>query len=308
MKFEQLKEYLEEYFKRCGSFNTRYANIKKRKHSWIPYKSEEYNEYYGEPETFYPNHRLILPSEVVIDVDNKDEFCKLMCLKVIRESGLYYGAWDSGNNGLHIHLWFKGLEKYSSGDRTKIKEYIIKHYFSEELIDKCMIDMQLTGTHLIRCEYGVNEKSGYYKEPIEEFNELEYNETPEQVIEKFKAYEKDKLNFVFVKHKFDGSEPPCIKFFQTEDFSGNRDGRKMSLFVLASWYINKEDKQTVYDKLKKWNRCVLNDYLPNDLILSTVNGSKGLCGCRARKNVLRMIDKVKEVCIKCDRYNPGQEV
>lgn len=112
------------------------------------------------------NHRSVLFNEVVIEFDepsprlNKD--LALQVSNKLSDYSIPYSLWFSGGKSCHLHCFIKTREASSL---SLLKKSFIK-FFTQDT--EFSADLQLTGNHLIRAEYGVHEKSGETKTLIRE--------------------------------------------------------------------------------------------------------------------------------------------
>lgn len=116
--------------------------------------------------------RTILRNEIVMEMDNDNwEVVRdgtrriLSVLHKWGADGSYYLSF-SGNRSIHVHVFFdRSLMVYPEvGEILKGKDGVIsavKHYLMSQIAtaSDTVIDMQLSGNHMIRMEGGFNEKS-----------------------------------------------------------------------------------------------------------------------------------------------------
>lgn len=113
------------------------------------------------------NHRNILDDEIVIEFDTDDHVANgklagYVTLKAAAEK-MKYSAWTSGNKSVHVHTFFD-LATY---DDKKLIKRLITDWLCEGLT--VAPDYQLTvRRHLIRAEFGIHEKTGKYKQCLQE--------------------------------------------------------------------------------------------------------------------------------------------
>jgi hypothetical protein len=123
-------------------------------------------------------HRSILRNELVIEIDSpdwgtvRDGTKKIVSLlDKWQIQNCYYFSF-SGNNSIHLHVFFsvksmdlddnttRVLESIDSNDiRREIKKYLMRQI---QYATDVIIDTNLSSKHLIRLEGSVNEKSGNY--------------------------------------------------------------------------------------------------------------------------------------------------
>lgn len=194
------------------------------------------------------NHRSILNCEVVFDfdsdkreenVDNSFEVCERLS-----EDNLYFTVWDTGNKGIHIHTLFTGLDNFK--DLATIKRTILKHYAYG-----MNIDYQLSGKHLVRMEYGINDKVWHNsKQPLSD-TELVWNNIPEIIIIE---YQKE-LN-KYLERRI--TTPVNVDNQLIKDFLDGKfevsDGREKFMFYLINALKNKIPENDLADRIISWYR------------------------------------------------------
>lgn len=82
------------------------------------------------------NNRTILPNEIVLDIEDLDQFLKI--LDEVKRDFQFYSAYKTGSRGAHIHLWFN--EALNPGEKL----FIIKKYHADEqkASARCMIALE----------------------------------------------------------------------------------------------------------------------------------------------------------------------
>jgi len=285
---------LEKYYQKY-KIHFRVQSFYKEPRQWVNYKTKEYDYYINAYKE--PNHREIMPDEVVLDIDashslsikeKKEETTKLM--KILQEKlsslAMGYSVWNSGGSGYHFHLFFPKLMKYPKYERDELKRMIKKHLGYGYLTGKAHVCMG--GGTLIQIEGRWNRK-GSRKTHVKTVGDFESNELPDAVLKKYlneKEAMKHRKPVVF--HCND--KPSCIKFFEAEDFLATNDGWNRASFILAAFYRDSgKTKEEALDLLGDWNEYVLNRRIPIKNIKSTVYSvykSKRRMTCRYRKNLL----------------------
>lgn len=139
--------------------------------SWVPL----YDVIIKYPEK--PIHsRTILRNELVLEIDNnswplvRDGTRKIIALLEKWQGNKAYYLSFSGNRSIHVHVfidWSSVTIEPETADVLKGHDDVIstmKHFWTRqfELGTGAVLDMQLTGKHLIRMEGGFNEKSNKY--------------------------------------------------------------------------------------------------------------------------------------------------
>jgi len=194
------------------------------------------------------NHRTILDCEVVFDFDSEvmEENIENSYIVIERLSNdnIYCTVWSTGNKGIHIHTLWTGLNRFT--DLTLLKKTILKHYAYG-----MNIDYQLASKHLVRMEYGINEKKRQnYKTPLSDVS-LKYNELPEFIIEEYKE-ELNKYLTRRIETPID-LDDSLLKDFMEGKFD-IRDGREKFMFFLINTLKGKMQKEDLVSRLISWYR------------------------------------------------------
>jgi hypothetical protein len=202
------------------------------------------------------NHRSILDNEVIIEYDNNDKevnrtLTKEVCKRLDKDD-IKYSLWDSGNRSLHIHLFldFKGATNI-----PLIKKTFIRHYCK----DLDQPDLRLcSGNHLIRAEYGVNEKSGKPKTPI--YRSLTYphiNEIKPKIWDEYSDERRKALARSIVRNDIELTSTKGFKYIvAAAEFKEAEDGRERALFMLIHLLKPqyKDNKKGLIEFLQDWYR------------------------------------------------------
>ena len=303
MELSKIENFLEYYYKKYKT-PFRVQTFRKEPRKWINYRGEDCKDddwvYYSNANQA-PNHREVLPAEIVLDIDyhvkdvskEKEKQALSITLEAIKEKleelKLTYSLWNSGGNGYHFHLFFDDLRLFNKFDRENLKHSIVKKIAYGYLThheDRAHVDLP----HMIQVENRFSRK--HKKKTLISFVNNGKNEIPDGALIKFtvdKELEKYRPPRILTNN---GETPNSIKFFQSNDFQ-SKDGKKRALFVLASWY--KEEGYTpnlVYQKLYEWNEYTLRGYLSRIQINSTVNTvfkSRKRVTSRYRNDLLKSI-------------------
>lgn len=293
--------YLEYYYDKY-KINFRVQVFKKEPRPWFNYKADGYETYcakYGQP-----NHREVLPTEIVLDVDyhSKDatkEKHKEIMTRTVEEIAsnldnlkLSYSLWQSGGSGYHFHLFFEELTNYPKYERDELKRLLLRklgYGFLTEKEDKAHVHLPI----MIQIEEEYSRKGGK-KKVIKSVDSGE-NKIPKDIFIKFDI-DKAMSAFLATKTPVSNGEPKSIKFFLSNDFV-NSDGKKRALFVLASWYKGEGlSPELCYQKLYEWNNYTLRGYLAEKHIKATVNSvykNAKLIGKRYRNELLKELGAEK---------------
>lgn len=249
MKRPSLKQYLRLY-------NDMQENIivcyrPSEKHGWNDrtlYLSDEYDEYKAY------NHRSILENEVVIEFDNEDvAINKELILKVeksIKDEGVQYSLWHSGNKSYHLHFF---INPGKCKNISLLKKVLMRHY-TEDCSE--LPDLRLSGNHLVRAEYGVHEKSGRTKHRLRETPHYPQPKYISKLL--WKKYIAEQQRIVKARMTMNLNEldtHPSVKFLlDTAQFKECEDGRERALFILIQVLRHKYEKDNLIKTLQEWYR------------------------------------------------------
>mgnify|MGYP007100043620 CR=1 FL=1 len=212
----------------------------------VRYQSDEF-----EPSKPY-NHRSIFDNEVVWDFDDDNKANNAeKSAELFIHTPIVCAWWGSGNKGYHVHsFWdFGGVSNVAL-----MKRCILEYYKPEG----AKIDMQLTGAHLIRAEFGLNEKSGNHKTLISKtwnFGKV-LNVIPEQVWANYNHKIRQQISRVHNKGSI-AAHPDVQYFIKTHEFGPKSDGHERALWMLCQvlkgqW---KEDKEGFIKHMQDWYKA-----------------------------------------------------
>lgn len=199
------------------------------------------------------NHRMTLDQEVVIEFDeNKPEDNKRVAEQVIRrlkKDKIKYSCWFSGSKSYHVHFF---IDPRQASNIRLLKSVIMRHYCKDLEFKP---DLLLAGKHLIRAEYGINEKTGNYK--VRDSQSKGYpviNPVPEDA---WSTYIKE-MNWL-VKADLTRSVSELAnsdvikKLLDTAYFNDKvRDGRERIIWMLANILQSTHNKSDLVELLQKW--------------------------------------------------------
>lgn len=220
------------------------------------------------------NHRSMLRQEVVIEFDDESYFVnKKLAEEVVAKLKTYniaYSAWSSGNKSVHVHCL---LNVGSAKNLPMLKETFMR--FMGEGLAK-MPDLQLCSTnHLIRCEYGLHEKTQKQKLPLgQSKNYPVVSEVPEKVWSIYLRKQQHILNAQAIKQVDDITGLPGFKYvLESEQFRASDDGRERALFMLIHCMKPKYecDKEGLVQFLQSWYRYSSGIKLSDNDIRKKVN-------------------------------------
>lgn len=225
------------------------------KHSWSDrtlYLSEDYNPYKEY------NHRSLLDNEIVIEYDLEDKELNKKYVDIIRErltkDGIIYSLWHSGNKSIHLHVL---VDTKEAKNLSLLKNAFIRVY-SEGLP---LPDMRLIGKHLIRAEYGINEKTGVRKVRLRgstrSLKDFSLSTIPDKVWDKYKELMVRVVKWKETNNLKDLANSDAVKLIlDTVRFKEFRDGRERALFMLIHLLKGnyRSDKKGFVKYLQEWYR------------------------------------------------------
>lgn len=198
------------------------------------------------------NHRSILNNEVVIEFDEDSlEKNKELAEKVIKRlitDKIKYSLWHSGNKSYHVHFFLKFGDVVN---KRLLKKSIMRHY--TEGFD-ILPDLQLAGTHSIRAEYGLHEKTGKFKTKLRESKGYPTlcaipQKAWDRYIKEMEKVQKWRMSMSVN----DVADSALVKeLLDTKNFDNLGDGRERIVFVLANILCDKYDKKELIKLLVDW--------------------------------------------------------
>lgn len=315
-----IEDYLLYYYEKYKyPFRVQVFRLEPKK--WIIYKPE--TEEYVKYESSYgsPNHREVLPCELVLDIDyhhdNQEKEKKALKVTLdaikarLKELGFNYTLWKSGGSGYHFHLFFEELWKYERYERAELKRLLLRHIAYGYITpneDRANVDLPV----MIQVENKFSRKNKkkilvetyyflYEEIPLiggdkEIFTHP--NRIPKEVLDKYNEEKAIAKSLKLVPLSENG-EPNSIKYILSNDFIKS-DGKKRAAFILASYYaqVYDNDYDKIYNKLYDWNNYSLNGYLTKINLSSTIKSvlkGKSRVSKRYRNEFLQSIGAPKEV-------------
>jgi len=213
------------------------------------------------------NHRITLDKEVVIEFDeDTPEDNKRVAdqvIKRLKKDGIKYSCWFSGSKSYHVHFF---VEPRQASNLRLLKSVIMRHYCKDLEFKP---DLQLAGKHLIRAEYGLNEKTGRFKTKNSESRGYPVlNTLPQNV---WDGYIKEMSWLVKADMTRNVSELAnsdlIKKLLDTTYFNDKvRDGRERILFILSNVLVSTHNKKDLIDLLQKWYKYTKGRKLTNGQI------------------------------------------
>lgn len=226
------------------------------------YLGDKYNSYKEY------NHRSMLDTEIVFeyDLDNKEvnrKYIDLIATKLSKDK-IEWAKFDSGNKSVHLHCF---IAVKNARSIPGLKRQFVKYYTS----DLPKPDMLLISTmnHLIRCEYGLNEKTGKKKVLISKTSKYPMVcDIPSDIWVKYQKYSEwlSKYNMTMKVSSLKDSD--AIKFIlDTKNFEKIKDGRKRGLFSLIWSLQGSMSKEELISLLTSWYKYANgNTFSENDII------------------------------------------
>ena len=297
---------MKSYSKKYGDFVLSYHASNRARWIYVNYGTEEYYDLCTD--NTRPNHRTIFPDEIVIDIDIDDpkriSLSKRHIISRLKEMDMSYSVWKLPSGKYHIHVFFNYLNRTMPMYKRKLyKEYLLYHIVGKMYMSLGKIDRQLIGKHSIRAEYGLYEKNvcqDTYKELVTVVDTGKANKMPIDVLKDVKRkIEYDKNTYKEYKSGYakcygNGKTPECIKTLLSEDFSSLGDGRDRALFVLTYWFKKtSKNKEEWVDKLVKYNKYNLNNYLNPYHLKSKINYREKSKSSFSHKFVHNLLDELR---------------
>lgn len=264
--------YLNWYYNNCQK-NIVLVSRGTKEDDWAKrclYLDEKYS-----PKVKY-NHRSILDCEIVIeyDIDNQqlnERLARLVCER-LRSDNIKYAMWSSGNKSAHVHFLIKlGKPKNLSLLKTTVMKYYGEFFYDKDSNkiykhkndvpqgvepQRILPDLRLAGTHLIRAEFGVNEKTQKEKSKIISSDNYPcLSVLPNNVWELYENAQKFSVAIRIGQQTKDLFKTDVVKMLtDSVQFKDNMDdGRERVMFalihVLKGQYKNQDD---LADFLYEW--------------------------------------------------------
>jgi hypothetical protein len=199
------------------------------------------------------NHRITLDKEVVIEFDepNPEDNKRVADIVVqrLKRDGMKYSMWFSGSKSYHVHLF---IDPRQASNLRLLKSVIMRHYCKDLEFKP---DLQLAGKHLIRAEYGLNEKTGVNKYKVGESRGYPVlNEIPKVAWSNYIKEMGWLMKADMTRSVSELANSSLIKkLLDTTYFNDKmRDGRERILFILSNVLVAKYEKKELVELLQKW--------------------------------------------------------
>lgn len=192
------------------------------------------------------NLRQIFPTEILLDIDQPEEYAKI--LEQIKEDALKYYAYKTGSRGYHIHLFYDNLAELDVNIRNKIRKIIIRKYGADEA--------KSSEQGIVAKEYMPHFKTGVEKDKLS--NNPGRNVLPENLISKAKDETIRELNIL-----------KELKQDVTEQFKDFHAKDKLFLYFLSGRIPENQRKNDVL--FKNFGVALVNEGLSVEQIKEIVD-------------------------------------
>ena len=141
------RKYLQELCNKYGDFAVAMSFMKDDEVIWSKHRSvlELWHSDWGLGFLERVNHRQILPVEIILDKDSKNNLLWLedTCVS-LNEEGRRFKAYSTGSRGHHIHIFDIALGMLNRNERQEKRLEIIGRYDAEsqKASDGCMIAIE----------------------------------------------------------------------------------------------------------------------------------------------------------------------
>lgn len=247
----RLKNYLEKYYEMQQDILLCYRPSNEGVGSSWSDRCNYLDENYSAKKKY--NHRMTLDKEVVIEFDEKEpEVNKKLAEEVIkrlRKDKINYSCWFSGSKSYHVHFF---IEPQQASNLRLLKSVIMRHYCKDLEFKP---DLQLAGKHLIRAEYGLNEKTNKFKTKYSQSPSYpKLNNVIQPVWDKYIREMNWLIRASMTRSVSEIADSSAIKkLLDTTYFNEKlRDGRERILFILSNVLIHTMDKKDLIELLQKW--------------------------------------------------------
>ena len=293
---KEQKELLDELYHQYGNFRVASHN----QYGWYyhKYPSKEAIKLLKNDEL---TDRDIMKDEIVIESDlpmrKMNMGVSLKHEKKLRNNGIGYEKWFSGNKSYHIQLKFEELNLIQDlSDLKLLKKSMLLWLYSFNHIDlsRHHIDVQLTGKHLIRLEHSrhtiTGQRKTLYTEHIVDDNKLP------TIVWLYYFKEKNKT-YNIISSSISVFDRPCIMYLYRTILT---DGRQRAAFILFNNFkiefgIDKASKMLI-----EWNKNN-NNHIPIHELLYMIkyhSYDNKHPGCKYIQDFIMSINK-KSVCDNC---------
>jgi hypothetical protein len=218
----------------------------------------------------------MLDCEVVFeyDTDNKEINRKYIDTIATRlgKDNIEWAKFDSGNKSIHLHCH---ISVKSAKHLVGLKRQFVK-YYTKGLPKP---DMLLISTlnHLIRCEYGVNEKTGKKKVLISKTRDYpKVCDMPLGVWSLYLDYQEWLSKYKMTTKVSVLKDSEAIKFIlDTKNFEKIKDGRKRGLFSLIWSLQGSMSKEELISLLTSWYKYARGNTFSEQDIIKYINYYEG---------------------------------
>jgi len=242
------------------------------------------------------NHRITLDKEVVIEFDepNPEDNLKVaeIVVKRLKADGIKYSMWFSGSKSYHVHFF---IHPRKAGNLRLLKSVIMR-YYCKDLEFKP--DLQMAGKHMIRAEYGLNEKTGKYKHLVSESRGYPFVHDVNQPIWDKYITEMNWLMKASVSRSVSdlANSEHIKKLLDTTYFNDKlKDGRTRILFVLANVLKSKYEKKELINLLISWYKYTNGSKLTQGQVAYQVHAAYRTDKAPGIHYLLQLIKEIQDV-------------
>lgn len=259
-----MREFVEEMIEITGSEPEFKNSLDYASRDWRPY---------SELTVDYPIQRKLYSNECVLDLDKISKGLKMSICKWLDANGLKFTAWESSDEGLHIHFFCN----YSSHEaKVEIVKRVGNNIYNHFNVQN---DINPMRQEFIRAEFSfkpmrkAQKRLFYHNRPILFAINFFFNvpiSAPNRPISN-------------IKNSLDsqGRMPQCMRYILSHRFT---DGRKRLLFVVASWY-KANGYEDVVGRSLDWARKQ-DLFIGKGTVESIVKSTNGQVGCSFRHQIL----------------------
>lgn len=240
-----------------------------------------------------PNHRAIVPGEVVWDYDEDskadNQRAAYHTLQSLTKDGVIGGMWDTRGRGYHVHAFFNP-DSFATYKREK-KHVILDHY----AYPGAKIDLGKIGNTLIRMEYAITEHGEYRKQFLLGTRDVVINAVPRWVGPQVQLLVAQQPILTPITP---GKTPDCLEAFRSRAFYDLHDGKKRSLFYIAATLVESLPYEEAFSWLVDWNNHLDQQFSHQELRakLKYVGGKRRRMSCKARHEFLRELGVSFQCC------------
>ena len=294
--WQQQKKLLDNFYKKYGKF--RVASHTQFGWRYYMYPSQESISVLQKDGI---TDRDIMKDEIVIENDlNMRQMNMGLAIrheKKLRDNGISYTKWFSGNKSYHIHCHFKEIKIIkNTEDLKRIKRSFLLwlYNFNEDKLLNDKLDIQLIGQHLIRLEHAWHPNTMQRKTLYNE-HQSDENKIPLIV---WLHWTNTKKKLQQVKH-ISVFKRPCIMDIYNNCLD---DGRQRGAFIIFNNFKREFGSEKAGELLHEWFQTQKNTSLTTSQVNYIINYHKDRPypppSCNYIKDYMTSIGR-KQVCDSC---------